>query len=110
MIDRFVVARNPDPDSTLPFLVRVPLGQGIVLRAKLPWPRTAKVYCHRADDAWPVEPDIVDDAGVLLCERRGVAVELVLDRGRDHRSQFVFTRLANGREAIFWQTSKTNQA
>ncbi len=110
MIDRFVVARNPDPDSTLPYLLRLPLGDGIVLRARQPWPRTAKVYCHRADDDWPVEPDIVDDAGVLLCERHGVAVELVLDRGRENRSQFVFTRLANGREAIFWQTAKTNQA
>lgn len=110
MIDRFLVARNPDTASTLPYLVRLPLGQGLVLRAKNPWPRTAKVYCHRADDAWPDEPDLVDEAGVLLCERRGVAVELVLDRGRENRSQFVFTRLAGGREAIFWQTSKTNRA
>ena len=109
VIDRFLVARNPDADSTLPYLLRVPLGDGLVLRAKSPWPRTAKVYCHR-DVEWPAEPEIVDDVGVLLCERRGVAVELVLDRGRENRSQFVFTRLANGREAIFWQTAKTNRA
>jgi hypothetical protein len=100
VIDRFQVARNPDPVSTLPYLLRLPLGDGIVLRAKQPWPRTAKVYCHR-DVAWPDDPDLVDDVGVLLCERRGVAVELVLDRGRENRSQFVFTRLANGREARF---------
>lgn len=104
------MARNPDGDSTLPYLLRLPLGSGIVLKAKHAWPRTAKVYCHRADDEWPAEPDVVDEAGVLMCERRGVAVELVLDRGRENRSQFVFTRLANGREAIFWQTQKTSRA
>lgn len=110
MLDRFLVARNPDPESTLPYLVRLPLGDGIVLKAKLAWPRTAKVYCHRDETPWPSEPELVDEAGVVHCERRGVAVDLVLDRGRDHRSQFVFTRLADGREAIFWQTPKTTRA
>ncbi|HEV8296116.1 MAG TPA: ERCC4 domain-containing protein [Acidimicrobiales bacterium] len=111
MIGRFLVARNPDPSSTLPYLVRIPLGSdGIVLKAKGPWPRTAKVFCHRHDEPWPDDAEIIDEAGVLMCERRGVAVDLVLDRGREHRSQFVFTRLAGGREAIFWQTPKTNRA
>lgn len=32
---RFVVAKNPDPDSTLPFLVRLPIGtDGLVLKAR----------------------------------------------------------------------------
>jgi len=44
----FVVARNPDPLSTLPFLLLVPLGSGaVVLKARDSWPRTAKVFCHR---------------------------------------------------------------
>jgi ERCC4-type nuclease len=37
-----------------------------------------------------------------------VAIDLVLDRAREHRSQVVFTRrLQGGREAIFWQTART---
>jgi hypothetical protein len=38
--------------------------------------------------------------------RRGAAVDLVLRRGRESRSQFVFTR-ARGREMIFWQSART---
>ena len=46
----FEVAANPDPDSTLPFLIRLPLPDGeLVLKARDSWPRTAKVYCHRAE-------------------------------------------------------------
>ncbi|HEY4331836.1 MAG TPA: ERCC4 domain-containing protein [Ilumatobacteraceae bacterium] len=110
MIGRFRVARNPDADSKLPYLIELPLGDGLVLKTRQPWPRTAKVFCHRDNAVWPVDAEIIDEAGVLMCERRGVAVELVLDRGRENRSQFVFTRLADGREAIFWQTAKTNRA
>ena len=103
----FVVARNPDAGSTLPYLIRLPLGDdGVVLKARDTWPRTAKVYCHRAE-AWPAEPDIVERVPVRSCVRRGAAVDLVLDRGRENRSQIVFTRIRGGREAIFWQTART---
>ena len=52
----FEVATNPEPDSTLPFLIRLPLTTGeLVLKARDSWPRTAKVYCHRAE-RWPEEP------------------------------------------------------
>ena len=30
----FVIARNPEPGSTLPYLLRIPLGEGILLKAK----------------------------------------------------------------------------
>ena len=107
MVDDFVIARNPDGDSQLPYLLRVPLGeQGVVLKAREPWPRTAKVYCHRVD-AWPAEPEIVERVPVRSCIRRGMAVDLVLDRGRENRSQFVFTTIKGGRSAIFWQTQRT---
>jgi hypothetical protein len=43
---RFLVARNPQADSRLPYLVRLPLGDGVVLKARAPWPATARVYCH----------------------------------------------------------------
>ena len=109
MPDDFVIARNPDPDSSLPFLVRIPVGeQGIVLKVRDTWPRTSKVYCHRAPE-WPADPEIVERVPVRRCERRGAAIDLVLDRGRENRSQFVITRIRGGREAIFWQSPRTTK-
>jgi hypothetical protein len=85
----FVIARNPEPDSTLPYLLRVPLpGNPVILKARETWPRTAKVYCHRAEE-WPADPDVVERVRVRSCERRGAAIDLVLDRGRENRSQLV---------------------
>jgi hypothetical protein len=105
----FAVAKNPDGESALPYLIRLPLGDEVlVLKARETWPRTAKVYCHRAD-GWPDEPEIVEEVGVRSCVRRGPAVDLVLARSRENRSQLVFTRLKNGREAIFWQTARTTR-
>jgi hypothetical protein len=44
MTAMFRVARNPDEDSTLPYLLWVPVGSApLVLKAKETWPRTAKV-------------------------------------------------------------------
>jgi ERCC4 domain len=105
----FEVAANPDPDSTLPFLIRLPLPDGqLVLKARDSWPRTAKVYCHRAEH-WPDEPQILERIPIRSCRRRGVAIDLVLDRPRENRSQLVFTRIQGGREGIFWQTPRTTR-
>jgi hypothetical protein len=42
-----LIARNDDPDSKLPYLLRVPLGAGeLVFRTKGTWPRTSALYCH----------------------------------------------------------------
>ncbi|NLD77904.1 MAG: hypothetical protein GX643_14695, partial [Acidimicrobiales bacterium] len=107
-MDDFVVARNPDERSTLPYLVRLPLGRdGVVLKVRDTWPRTSKVYCHPSDD-WPIDPDVVERVPVRSCLRRGAAIDLVLDRGRENRSQFVFTR-ARGREVVFWQSARTSK-
>ncbi len=104
-----MVARNPDPDSTLPYIIRVPLGSdAVVLKARDRWPRTAKVYCHPAAD-WPEEVEILERVAVRSCVRRGAAIDLVLDRGRENRSQIVFTRIRGGRDAIFWQTARTTK-
>jgi hypothetical protein len=105
MSQHFRVARNPDPDSKLPYLLYVPVGSGLVLKARETWPRTSRVYCHRVD-AWPDDAEVLEEVPVLECHRRGVAVDLVLDRKREFRSQFVFTRISGGREGIFWQTRK----
>ena len=107
MPEDFVIAANEDAGSTLPYLLRLPLGpRGVVLKARETWPRTAKVYCHRAD-GWPAGARVVERVPVRSCVRRGPAIDLVLDRGRENRSQFVFTRLRGGREAIFWQSART---
>ena len=106
-MDEFVIARNPDGDSSLPYLLRLPLGRdGVALKARDTWPRTAKIYCHRAEN-WPSSGlEIVEHVPVRSCVRRGAAIDLVLDRGRENRSQFVFT-MARGREMIFWQSART---
>lgn len=105
----FVVARNPQEDSRLPYLLRLPLEGGLVLKARDSWPTTSRVYCHPFEDVWPTEAEIIEQTPVRLCRRRGAAIDLVLDRPRLARSQFVFTQV-KGRDAIFWQTQKTARA
>jgi hypothetical protein len=106
VVDDFLIARNPDPGSTLPFLLRIPtVGSALVVRAKDTWPRTNKIYCHPGDE-WPDEPDLIESVGVRSCVRRGNAIDLVLNRGRENRSMFVFAK-AHGRDVIFWQSART---
>jgi hypothetical protein len=100
----FVVARNPDPDSRLPFLVRLPIEGGLILKVRDTWPKTSRVFCARVDGGWPPQAEVLEEVPVALCRRRGVAIDLVLRRPRQNRSQFVFTTLPSGREGIFWQT------
>lgn len=103
------MAKNPDESSSLPFVIEVPLpGKPLVLKAKETWPRTAKVYCHPTD-GWPEDAEIVEEVAVRSCVRRGVAVDLVLDRARENRSQLVFTNLRGGRPGIFWQSARTTR-
>lgn len=107
-MDDFVIARNPDADSSLPYLVRIPVpGSPVVLKVKDTWPRTSKIYCHPSTD-WPADPEIVERLSVRACRRRGAAIDLTLERSRENRSQFVFTK-ARGREMIFWQSARTNK-
>jgi hypothetical protein len=105
-VRELLIARNPEPGSNLPYLVRLPLGPGgLVLKTRDTWPRTSKVYCHRVD-SWPPDADVIERLAVRTCTRRGPAVDLVLDRARENRSQLVITR-ARGREVIFWQSPRT---
>jgi hypothetical protein len=101
----FEIARNPEADSRLAYLVRLPLPDGdVVFKAADTWPRTKALYCHPAD--WPDRPDIVEAVPVRTCRRRGVAIDLVLERAQHNRAQFVFTT-ARGRDVIFWNSPKT---
>ena len=69
-VEDFVVARNPDGDSGLPYLVRLPLGaHGVVLKVRDTWPRTAKVYCHPSQD-WDDSVEVVERVPVRSCVRR----------------------------------------
>lgn len=104
-----LIARNPDPESTLPYLLRLPLGDGLVFRTKGTWPRLSALYCHPVAAAdWPDDPDIVERVPLRACARRGAAIDVVADRGREQRSQIVFTT-ARGREMVFWQSPRTRK-
>jgi hypothetical protein len=108
-MQELLIASNPDPASRLRYLVRVPLGDGIVLRTSGTWPRTKALYCHPVStDEWPDEPDIVEAVPLRSCARRGAAIDIVANRFRENRSQIVFTT-ARGRQAVFWQSPRTRK-
>lgn len=104
-----LVAVNPDPESKLAYLVRLPLNGGMVFRTSDTWPRTKALYCHPVGlDEWPAAPEIVEATPIRSCVRRGAAIDLVLDRARENRSQLVFTT-ARGRDVVFWQSPRTRK-
>jgi len=87
----------------------LPIDEGLVLKARDTWPRSARIFCHPFAGPWPGEAAVIEETSVALRRRRGAAIDLVLDRPRLARSQFVFTEV-RGRPAIFWQTQKTARA
>ena len=65
-----LIARNPDLDSRLPFLIRVPLGDGLVFRTSDTWPRTKAVYCYPVGaEEWPGVPDVVEEVRLKVSWR-----------------------------------------
>ena len=104
-----LIAVNPDPDSRLPYLMRLPLGGGMVFRTSGTWPQTKALYCYPAPGAVgrPTRT-LFERVGLRSCVRRGAAIDLILDRGRENRSQLVFTT-ARGRNAVFWQSPRTRK-
>ncbi len=108
-MQELIIATNPHPDSTLAYLLRVPLGEGIVLRTAGTWPRTKALYCYPVPaEEWPRDPDIVERVPLRSCARRGAAIDIVAARARENRSQLVFTT-ARGRNAVFWQSPRTRK-
>ena len=92
VVAELVIARNPDPDSSLGYLLWVPLGDGLVFRTSDTWPRTKALYCHPVDRSeWPDGPalDVVTRAPLLSCARHGAAITVVVDRRTERRSQIV---------------------
>jgi hypothetical protein len=106
-VRELVIANNPDPDSRLPYVIGVPYGAGLVFRAGDTWPRAKAVYCFPLDE-WPADAEILERVPVRSCIRRGAAIDLVLERARENRSQLVFTT-ARGRDAVFWQSARTRK-
>ena len=106
-----VIARNPDAASSLGYLLWLPVGGGLLFRTSGTWPRTKALYCHPVDvTAWPDDGDleIVERSPLRSCARRGAAIDVIVDRGRENRSQIVYTR-GRGREMVFWQSPRTRK-
>lgn len=57
----FLIARNPDDESSLPYLLRLPIDGGVELKARERWPVTARVYCHPLDEGWPAKAEVVEE-------------------------------------------------
>lgn len=106
-MSELLIAANPDENSRLPYIIRIPYGSGMVFRAGDTWPRTKAVYCYPIEE-WPEDAEVLERVRVRSCVRRGASIDLVLDRGRENRSQIVFTT-ARGRDAVFWQSARTRK-
>jgi hypothetical protein len=104
-----LIAANPNPESRLPYLIRLPLGAGLVFSTSGTWPRTKALYCHPLDlEQWPADAEVVERIELRACQRRGAAIDIIAARGRENRSQLVFTT-ARGREVVFWQGPRTTR-
>jgi hypothetical protein len=102
-----LIVSNPDQESRLRYLLRLPIGGGLVFRTSGTWPRTKALFCYpMPTDAWPEDTEIVERVPLRSCVRRGAAIEVVADRARENRSQLVFTT-GRGREMVFWQSPRT---
>lgn len=109
-VAQLLVAVNPDEDSRLPFLLRIPQPSGdLLFRTSGTWPRVKALYCYPVGlHEWPDDAVIVERVRLRSCQRRGAAIDLIVDRSRENRSQLVFTQ-ARGRDAVFWQSPRTRK-
>lgn len=105
-----LIALNPDEDSRLPYLLRVPLpGGDLLFRTSGTWPRVKALYCYPVGlHEWPTDAEIVERLPLRSCRRRGAAIDVIAQRSRENRSQLVFTT-ARGRDAVFWQAPRTRK-
>ncbi len=105
-----IAVNPPQQDSRLPYLLRLPQpGGDLLFRTSGTWPRVKALYCHPMSiDEWPADAEIVERLPLQSCQRRGAAIDVILTRGRENRSQIVFTT-ARGRETVFWQSPRTRK-
>jgi hypothetical protein len=109
-VAELLIAVNPDEDSRLPYLLRIPQpGSDLLFRTSGTWPRVKALYCYPVDlDEWPTDAVIVERLPLRSCQRRGAAIDVIVQRSRENRSQLVFTT-ARGRDAVFWQSARTRK-
>lgn len=105
-----LIALNPDQDSRLPYLLRIPQpGGDLLFRTSGTWPRVKALYCYPVGlHEWPTDAEIVEQLPLRSCQRRGAAIDVIVQRSRENRSQLVFTT-ARGRDAVFWQSPRTRK-
>lgn len=105
-----LIARNPNPNSRLPYILRLPVAgrSPIVLATAGPWPGARDLFCLELPEL-PRDIEIVDKVPVQACWQAGKAVYLVLRRRNRRRSMFVWTQ-SRGRTVVFWRTQKTMSA
>lgn len=105
-----LIAANPDPDSRLPFLLRIPLpGGDLLFRTAGTWPKEKALFAYPVSLAeWPDDPAIVEQVRLRSCRRSGAAIDVIADRSQHYRSQLVFTQ-ARGRDVVFWQSPRTRK-
>lgn len=110
LVAELLIAVNPDDDSRLRLLLRVPLAGGdLLFRTSGTWPREKALFAYPVPlDEWPDDPAIVERIPLRSCIRRGAAIDVIADRSRHNRSQLVFTQ-ARGRDAVFWQSPRTRK-
>lgn len=104
-----MIAANPDPESRLPYLLRLPLpgGEEVRLATSARWPREKDLYCHPLT-VWPEAATVVERVPVEHCDRRGQAIDLVLARRTSRRSMFIWTRRrGSGKPLIFWRSRRS---
>ncbi len=110
LVTELLIAVNPDDDSRLRLLLRVPLAGGdLLFRTSGTWPREKALFAYPVGlDEWPDNPVIVERVPLRSCMRRGAAIDVIADRSRHNRSQLVFTQ-ARGRDVVFWQSPRTRK-
>lgn len=110
LVAELLIAVNPDDESRLRLLLRVPLAGGdLLFRTSGTWPREKALFAYPVPlDEWPDNPVIVERVPLRSCSRRGAAIDVIADRSRQNRSQLVFTQ-ARGRDVVFWQSPRTRK-
>jgi hypothetical protein len=63
----FVIVRNPEADSRLPYLLRLLLGGSLVMKARDTWPSSARIYGIPTVSRWDYCSDqrVLGNAGSL---------------------------------------------
>ena len=94
--DQRLCMSHPDPESRLPYMIWLPIDSGLVLKARETWPRASRFFCAQDATPWNESGGVLDDVPVVLCRRRGAAIDQVLDRASLLHSQFVFPQDVGG--------------